>query len=64
MGYGWLFDFSTKTRINEKLSKLIYFGFISSNIGKYDEENLVKAAIAYFKDWSGQEIEILILKTK
>jgi hypothetical protein len=47
------------TRFNEKLSEVIPLeGFIPSNIDKYDEEDLVKAAMVYFEDWPGQEIDI------
>lgn len=58
-----------KTWFNAKLSEVIPLkGFIPPNIDKYDEENLVKAAMAYFEDWPGQKTdiksEILIWKAK
>jgi hypothetical protein len=47
------------TRFNEILSEVIPLeGFIPSSIDKYDEEDLVKAAIVYFEDWPSQEIDI------
>jgi|UniRef100_A0A2S2QFI6 hypothetical protein len=46
-------------RFNEKLSEVIPSeGFIPSNTDKYDEEDLVKTAMVYFKDWLDQEIDI------
>ncbi|CAH1724767.1 unnamed protein product [Aphis gossypii] len=48
-----------KIRFNEKLSEVMPLeGLIPAYIDKYDESNIIKAAMIYNEDWSGQIMDI------
>jgi len=48
-----------KLRFNEKLSEVMPLeGLIPTHIDKYDESNIIKAAMIYSEDWSGQKLDI------